>query len=65
MENGWDFFLQAHDPLKGTAKPAHYVVLKNDFKDMGAKILETTVRYMDFGLPSIAMQLTPCHLADP
>ena len=43
MENGWDFFLQAHDCLKGTARPAHYVVLRNDFKDMGAKQLETIV----------------------
>ena len=46
MENGWDFFLQAHDCLKGTAKPAHYVVLRNDFKDMGAKELENIVGHL-------------------
>ncbi|KAM7202916.1 Ribonuclease H-like domain containing protein [Naviculisporaceae sp. PSN 640] len=23
----WEFYLQAHNPLKGTARPAHYVVL--------------------------------------
>ena len=43
MENGWDFFLQAHDCLKGTAKPAHYVVLRNDFRDMWPKVLENIV----------------------
>ena len=45
MENGWDFFLQAHESLEGTARPAHYVVLRNDFEDMGAEILETIVSF--------------------
>ena len=27
MERGWDFFLQAHGCIKGTARPAHYVVI--------------------------------------
>ena len=31
MEDGWDFFLQAHKCLKGTAKPTHYIVLRNEF----------------------------------
>ena len=31
METGWDFFLQAHKCLQGTAKPAHYIVLRNEF----------------------------------
>lgn len=30
MEKGWDFYLQAHRALKGTAKPAHYIVVCNE-----------------------------------
>ena len=48
MESGWDFFLQAHDSLKGTAKPAHYVVLRNDFKEMKPKDLENIVSSLCF-----------------
>lgn len=31
-EKIWDFFLQAHHSLKGTARPAHYVVVKDQNK---------------------------------
>ena len=31
MEKGWDFYLQAHGALKGTAKPAHYIVVYTEF----------------------------------
>ena len=30
MEKGWDFFLQAHTALKGTARPAHYIILLDE-----------------------------------
>ena len=57
MENGWDFFLQAHESLKGTARPAHYVVLRNDFKDMGAQVLENIV---SFALTSLLVDSPAC-----
>ena len=39
METGWDFYLQAHSCIQGTAKPAHYVVLHNGF---GRELLNAT-----------------------
>ena len=45
MENGWEFFLQAHESLKKTARPTHYVVLRNGFENMRAEILETIVSF--------------------
>ena len=41
-EKDWDFFLQAHSGLQGTAKPAHYIVIRDDIK-IGAQQLETIV----------------------
>ena len=44
MDRGWDFFLQAHDSLQGTARPAHYVVILNEFgKDLSPDALERMV----------------------
>ncbi|KAK4997282.1 hypothetical protein LTR66_003287 [Elasticomyces elasticus] len=39
MERGWDFYLQAHQGLQGTARPAHYVVIKDGI-GFGADQLE-------------------------
>lgn len=46
MENGWDFYLQAQHCIQGTAKPAHYVVVHNEFvkpKPLTAEGLEELV----------------------
>ncbi|KAL8850376.1 MAG: hypothetical protein Q9221_004696 [Calogaya cf. arnoldii] len=45
MEHGWDFFLQAHHCLQGTAKPTHYVVIRNDIK-MDANELEAFTHHL-------------------
>jgi eukaryotic translation initiation factor 2C len=42
-ERKWDFFLQAHHGLKGTARPAHYVVVLDEIS-LGANGLEQLVR---------------------
>ena len=41
-ERNWDFFLQAHYGLQGTAKPAHYIVLQDQI-GLGAGGLEQLV----------------------
>ena len=38
----WDFYVQAHDGIKGTARPAHYVVIKDEI-GLGASQLEKMV----------------------
>lgn len=44
MHRGWDFYLQAHTCIKGTAIPAHYVVIHNQFKDFeNVNVLHTMV----------------------
>ena len=44
MEKGWDFYLQAHAAIKGTAKPAHYVVVRNEAgRELTANNLEQLV----------------------
>lgn len=42
MERGWDFFLQAHTCLQGTARPAHYVVIRDEI-GLGVDGLEQMV----------------------
>ena len=50
-EKDWDFFLQAHTGLQGTAKPAHYIVIRDDIK-LGAQQLETIVSGLTALFPS-------------
>ena len=33
LHKRWDFFLLAHTSLQGTAKPAHYIAIYNQFKE--------------------------------
>lgn len=46
-ENTWDFFLQAHTGLQGTARPAHYTVLKDEI-GMGADGLEGVTHQLSY-----------------
>ena len=60
MDRGHDFFLQAHHPLKGTGKPAHYVVLHSGFP-MAPKALEKfshDFSYL-FGRSTLPVSLPP------
>lgn len=60
MEKGWDFFLQAHHCLQGTARPTHYVVI-HDKNDMDADKMEALTHnlcYM-FGRATKAVSLCP------
>lgn len=52
METGWDFYLQAHDCLQGTAKPAHYIVLRCDMptKIWSASTFEKIVSAITFDI---------------
>jgi len=44
LHRGWDFFLQAHACIQGTARPAHYVVIHNQFKEFeNVNVLHTVV----------------------
>jgi eukaryotic translation initiation factor 2C len=38
----WDFYLQPHKALQGTARPSHYIVIKNEM-GFNAADLEKTV----------------------
>ncbi|KAL8656727.1 MAG: hypothetical protein Q9210_000068 [Variospora velana] len=60
MEKGWDFFLQAHSALQGTAKPTHYVII-HDENGMNADQMEAMTHnlcYM-FGRATKAVSLCP------
>ncbi|KAI9786409.1 MAG: hypothetical protein M1839_006869 [Geoglossum umbratile] len=56
----WDFFLQAHHSLKGTARPAHYVVLFNEM-GLGVDVLEQLTHNMCylFGRSTVPVSICP------
>ncbi|KAL8720464.1 MAG: hypothetical protein Q9225_002689 [Loekoesia sp. 1 TL-2023] len=60
MEKGWDFFLQAHSALQGTARPTHYVVVydKNDMDADKMEALTHNLCYL-FGRATKAVSLCP------
>ncbi|KAL8995200.1 MAG: hypothetical protein Q9169_005033 [Polycauliona sp. 2 TL-2023] len=60
MEKGWDFFLQAHTALKGTARPTHYVVIldENGMNEDGVEALTHNLCYL-FGRATKAVSLCP------
>ncbi|KAB5566569.1 post-transcriptional gene silencing protein QDE-2 [Coniochaeta sp. 2T2.1] len=62
----WDFFLQAHASLQGTARPAHYTVLlddifRADYKDKAAHELESLTHSMCYlyGRATKAVSICP------
>ncbi|KAI1205258.1 Piwi-domain-containing protein [Annulohypoxylon truncatum] len=68
----WDFFLQSHKPLRGTARPAHYFVVHDEifrakFGAEAANKLETfthSLCYL-FGRSTTAVSIcTPAYYAD-
>ena len=60
-ERFWDFYLQAHTGIKGTARPAHYVVVQ-DRIGLGADGLEQLVRRTFASTPAVlANNLTQTH----
>ena len=61
-EKDWDFFLQAHSGLQGTAKPAHYIVIRDDIK-LGAQQLETLVSscLLSFSIVSLTESASQTH----
>jgi eukaryotic translation initiation factor 2C len=67
----WDFYLQPHKALQGTARPAHYIVIKNEMGFSAADIEKTVSlkppkpnendlinNYADFGN---VLWLPSCH----
>lgn len=48
-ERLWDFYLQSHTGLQGTARPAHYIVIKNDMKLSANAVQEiVSTRFLPF-----------------
>lgn len=65
-EINWDFFLQAHTGLQGTARPAHYIVVRDDIR-LGANGLEQLTHNLCYlyGRATKAVSIcTPAYYAD-
>lgn len=55
----WDFFLQAHKGLQGTARPAHYVVLKDELH-FGQNELEAFVHKLCYNFNRATKAVSIC-----
>ncbi|KAG9595302.1 Piwi-domain-containing protein, partial [Aureobasidium melanogenum] len=55
----WDFFLQAYKGLRGTARPAHYVVLKDELK-FGQNELESFVHKLCYNFNRATKAVSIC-----
>ncbi|KAK7954050.1 hypothetical protein PG988_014744 [Apiospora saccharicola] len=72
VKSHWDFCLQSHAAIKGTARPAHYTVLHDEifraqYKDKAADQLEQVTHCISyaFGRATKAVSLcTPAYYAD-
>lgn len=66
MQKGWDFYLQSHAALKGTAKPTHYVVIHDEI-GLGEGRLETITHNLcyHYRIATKAVSIcTPAYYAD-
>ncbi|KAE9975115.1 hypothetical protein BLS_002750 [Venturia inaequalis] len=65
-DKAWDFYLQPHKALQGTARPAHYIVIKNEI-GFNAVDLEKTTLAMCYGYHRATKAVsiaTPAYYAD-
>jgi hypothetical protein len=58
-EGAFDFYLQPHKALQGTARPAHYVVIKDENK-ISAADLEKTTLTMCYGFHRATKAVSLC-----
>lgn len=55
----WDFFLQAHKSLQGTARPAHYVVIKDEL-NFSQDALESFVHKLCYSFSRATKAVSIC-----
>ncbi|KAF1991964.1 Piwi-domain-containing protein [Aulographum hederae CBS 113979] len=60
-EEVWDFYLQPHNGLQGTVRPAHYTILRNEIEGFSQDALEKVLHYSAylFNRATKAVSLAP------
>ncbi|KAM7219737.1 Piwi domain containing protein [Rhypophila decipiens] len=59
----WEFYLQAHEPIQGTARPAHYVVVVDDiFSNMSPDLKSSEVLIQVTHMLSYTMGRATCAI---